>query len=428
MRLSRLWEPVQRWGEFRRRQLAALEESNRIAAQRVVPTASASTPPSEDVLQAAGPAATPTASAVPTPDVAPAITTRFGELGQPLNRHSPFYLGFFGATGAVVAVTLWRAVGQIATTVTVLLVALFLTLALNPLVEWLTSRGLRRGGAVLVVSAGLIALVGIVAALIVPPVITEGSQLIDRAPRYLDELLRQPWVQDLDKHYGVIEKFQRDVTARITDQAFISGVLGGILGAGRVVASGLFQTVTVLVLTLYFLAALPKMKSAAYNLVPASRRARVISLTEETVRRVGSYAVGQGSIAALNGALSWVMMTVLDIPYAAVLAVLVAFLGLIPMVGATLGAMIVCLVAFLTAPKLALIAAIYYLLYQQIENYVIAPRVMQHTVSVPGAVTLVAALAGGALLGVLGALLAIPVAAALLLLFDEVVVPRQAHL
>lgn len=121
------------------------------------------------------------------------------------------------------------------------------------------------------------------------------------------------------------------------------------------------------------------------------------------------------------------MMSLLGIPYAAVLAVLVGFLGLIPMVGATLGAALVCLVAFFDEPRSALIAGIYYLVYQQIENYVIAPRIMQRTVSVPGAVTVVAALAGGTLLGVLGALLAIPVAAAALLLVDEVLVPRQRH-
>ena len=116
---------------------------------------------------------------------------------------------------------------------------------------------------------------------------------------------------------------------------------------------------------------------------------------------------------------------VVGIPYAAVLAVTVGFLGLVPMVGATLGASLVSLVAFFDEPKKALIAIIYYVVYQQLENYVLAPRVMQRTVSVPGTVTVVAVLAGGALLGVLGALLAIPVAAGLLLIYEEVLVPRQ---
>jgi predicted PurR-regulated permease PerM len=181
----------------------------------------------------------------------------------------------------------------------------------------------------------------------------------------------------------------------------------------------------VLVLTLYFLSSLPRVKQGAYAVVPSSRRARVQSLSEEIMRRVGSYATGQVAIATLNAVLSYVMMTIVGIPYAAVLAVTVGLLGLIPMIGATLGAVLVCIVAFFAEPNKALIAGIYYLVYQQIENYLVAPRIMQRTVSVPGPVTIVAALAGAALLGVLGALLAIPVAAGLLLLYDEVLVPRQ---
>jgi predicted PurR-regulated permease PerM len=159
--------------------------------------------------------------------------------------------------------------------------------------------------------------------------------------------------------------------------------------------------------------------------VPASRRSRVEPLSEEIMRRVGSYALGQVSIATLNGVLSYLMMTLVGIPYAAVLAVTVGLLGLIPMIGATLGAVLVCAIAFVSEPNTALIAGVYYLIYQQVENYLVAPRIMQRTVSVPGPVTIVAALAGGALLGVLGALLAIPVAAGLLLLYEEVLVPRQ---
>ncbi len=143
------------------------------------------------------------------------------------------------------------------------------------------------------------------------------------------------------------------------------------------------------------------------------------------MRRVGSYAIGQVAVAAINATCSWIMMSVVGIRYAAVLAVVVGFLGLIPMVGASLGAAVVCLVAVFDDPTKALIALVYYVAYQQLENYVVAPRIMQRTVSVPGAVTVVAALAGASLLGMLGALLAIPVAAGLLLIYEEVLLPRQ---
>jgi predicted PurR-regulated permease PerM len=135
--------------------------------------------------------------------------------------------------------------------------------------------------------------------------------------------------------------------------------------------------------------------------------------------------MGQLTVATINGICSYVMMKLVGIPYAAVLAVSVGLLGLVPMVGATLGAVLVVVVALFVSGTAAIIVAVYYVVYQQVENYVISPRVMQRTVSVPGAVTVVAALAGGTLLGVLGALMAIPIAAGLLLLYQQVLLPRQ---
>ena len=152
-----------------------------------------------------------------------------------------------------------------------------------------------------------------------------------------------------------------------------------------------------------------------------------MSLSEEILRRVGSYAIGQVAVATINALCSWIMMSIVGIRYAAVLAVVVGVLGLVPMVGASLGAAAVCVVALFDDPKKAAIALVYYVIYQQVENYVVAPRIMQRTISVPGAVTVIAALIGATLAGMLGALLAIPVAAGVLLIFDEVVLPRQSQ-
>ena len=316
-------------------------------------------------------------------------------------------------------------VGQLAQVITLLVVALFIALALNPIVETLVRRDIKRSLAVAIVFAGLVAVFVSLGLIVVPPVVQQGTLLAENAPTYLDGVLNNRLVRDLDTHYQVAEKLQAELQSRVTDGNFMSGIAGGVLGAGKAVLSGFFSFFTVLVLTLYFLSSLPKVKQAAYGMVPASRRPRVISLSEEIMRRVGSYAIGQVAVAAINATASWIMMTIVGIPYAAVLAVAVGFLGLLPMVGATLGAALVCTVAVFDEPRKAVIALIYYVIYQQIENYVIAPRIMQRTVSVPGAVTVVAALAGAALLGMLGALLAIPVAAGLLLLYEEVLVPRQ---
>jgi len=437
-----------RWREFRRRQREALQASYGSSASQatkergepdLVADALAGDLPTADAADTADTAGPGPASASASPggdeaggagfkdDQTPASTrpTPFGTAGRPLNRQSPFYIGFVGAIGVLVAMGLYSTLGRLATVITLLVVSLFLTLALNPLVQTLTARGLKRSLSVTAVFFGLIAVFALLGLIVVPPVVDQGGLLTEKTPEYLQQLLDNSLIQELDRNYNVTDRLQEEFQKRVTDGNFVSTVFGGVLGAGKAVANGFLSVFTVLVLTLYFLSALPKVKQAAYGMVPASRRHRVVSLSEEIMRRVGSYAIGQVAVASLNAVASWVMMTIVGINYAAVLAVAVGFLGLIPMVGATLGAAIVCLVAVFDEPKKAIIALVYYLVYQQIENYVIAPRIMQRTVSVPGAVTVVAALAGGTLLGVLGALLAIPVAAGLLLLYEEVLVPRQ---
>ncbi|HET7399209.1 MAG TPA: AI-2E family transporter [Intrasporangium sp.] len=364
----------------------------------------------------------------PEPPVPPVASGRgFGAAGVPINRQSPFYLGFVGALGVLVAYAFVQAIQQLNTTITLLLVSFFLTLALNPLVEGLVRRHLRRGLAVAIVFLGVVAVFGLIGWVVIPPVVQQGDTLANNAAGMLDGLLQNQWIQDLDHRYQIIQRVQEEITKRAADGNLWAGIFGGVLGAGKVIATGIFSVLTVLVLTLYFLASLPSVKQAAYAIVPASRRPRVISLAEEIMRRVGSYAIGQVAVAAINAFCAWIMMSLLQIEFAAVLAVAVGFLGLVPMVGASLGATVVAVVAFFDEPKKALIVVIYFVVYQQLENYAVMPRVMQRTVAVPGAVTVVAALAGGTLLGMLGALLAIPVAAGLLLLYEEVLVPRQRH-
>lgn len=349
----------------------------------------------------------------------------FGRAGMPFNRQSPFYIGFVGALGVLVAYAFVQAIGKLDTTLTLLVIALFLALALNPLVEGLTRAKLHRGLAVTIVFLGLLVAFGLIGWVVVPPVAQQSTELATNAPSMLDGLLRNAWVQDLDHRYQVIARIQDEITKRVADGNLWAGIFGGVLETGKILLGGVFAVFTVLVLTLYFLASLPSVKQAAYALVPASRRPRIMSLAEEIMRRVGSYAIGQLAVATINACCAWVMMTLLGLKFAAVLAVAVGFLGLIPMVGATLGAAVVAVVAFFDEPKKALIAIIYFVIYQQLENYAVMPRVMQRTVAVPGAVTVVAALAGGTLAGILGALLAIPTAAGLLLIYDEVLVPRQ---
>jgi predicted PurR-regulated permease PerM len=436
---------VQRWREFRRAQRAALRASNQpwqadedspsmtaLLAEVLTPSRhdkddAAGTSPTEPVPDADAPADEAAEATIDSAAAAGGTSAAhpFGRAGRPLNRQSPFYMGFVGAIGVLAALLLWHTVGRLTTVLTLVVVAFFLTLALNPLVEFLTRSGIRRPGAVAIVFAGVVGIFTLLGLLVVPPVVNQGTALVQKAPEWVNQVLNTRLVQDLDRHYHLVDKIQGELNNRITDGSFISQVFGGVLGVGAAVIGGIFQTFTVLVLTLFLLASFPRVKQAAYAVVPASRRPRVISLSEEIMRRTGSYAIGQVAVATINAFCSWIMMTIVGIDYAAVLAVAVGFLGLIPMVGASIGASLVVLVAVFDEPRKAIIAVIYYVVYQQIENYVVSPRIMQRTVSVPGGVTVVAALAGGTLLGILGALLAIPVAAGLLLLYEEVLLPRQ---
>lgn len=420
-----------RWADYRRAQ------RERLAAQRTrdhadlgdLESALSHDEQLEQDLNAdavPGQASGPRRPAADAPEARGASARRdFGPAGIPFNRQSPFYIGFVGAVGVLTAYAVVQVVGQLSTVITLLVISLFLTLSLNPLVEALASRRMPRPWAVAIVFLGVVGLFALIGSVIIPPVAAQSTELANNAPGFFDSLLSNPWVQDLDHRYQVIRRIQEELDKRVADGNLWAGVFGGVLGAGKIIAAGVFGAFTVLVLTLYFLASLPSVKQAAYSLVPASRRPRIVSLAEEVMRRVGSYAIGQVFVAGINACFAWVMMTLIDLKFAAVLAVAVGLLGLIPMVGATLGAVVVAVVAFVDEPRKALIVIAYFIVYQQIENYAVMPRVMQRTVSVPGAVTIVAALAGGTLLGVLGALLAIPFAAGALLIYEEVLVPRQ---
>jgi predicted PurR-regulated permease PerM len=345
----------------------------------------------------------------------------FGRPGRPLRRTSPFYIGFVGGLGVLAAYVLAQAILQARQVLVLIIVSLFLAVGLNPLVDLLISRGLRRAAAVAVVG-GLIVFVfvGFVAA-IAPPLASQTADLLSNLPDNLARLRENDTIQRLDRQYDLIDRF----AGLVSGGNLATSVFGGVVGFGKVLLGSLFGALTVLILTVYFLAALPRIKHQAYLLAPRSRRIRIQLLGDEILARIGGYVAGALLIASLAGASSLVFLGVLGLEYALTLALVVAVLDLVPIVGATVGAAIVSLIAFIDSPAKAAACVVFYVIYQQVENYLIYPRIMGRTVDVPPALTVIAALLGGALLGVVGALLAIPSAAAALLLFREVVVPRQ---
>jgi predicted PurR-regulated permease PerM len=349
---------------------------------------------------------------------------QFGRLGRPLRRDSPFMLGFLGALGVLLALAIVHAMAQARSVLILIIVALFLAVGLNPLVEGLTRRGMRRGVAIGIVFVVVIgAFVGFGFA-VVPPVIEQTNAFVKQLPNYLSDLRGNRTIRQFDNDYHVIAKAQAYVTGPDLGQR----LFGGLLGVGRVVLNAVFSAFTLLIMTLYFLAALPSMKRQAYQLVPASRRERVTLLADEILIRIGGFVSGALAVAFIAATTSYVFLLILGLPYALALAVFVGLLDLIPLVGATIAAVVVSTLGFINSPGVGIACVVFYIAYQQFENYVIYPRVMRRAVDVPAPVTVVAVLIGGALLGITGALLAIPIAAAALLVIRQVTIPRMDHL
>jgi predicted PurR-regulated permease PerM len=352
----------------------------------------------------------------------PVDEDHLGEPGPPLDHHAPFFVGFVGGLGVLVALWFAMQIQAIGSTLMLIVVSLFLAAGLDPAVRFFERRGMRRSYAVLTVIAIVLAALALFMVAIVPVIADQVRSLTDNVPQWLDQLQRNRQVQRLDDQYDIIQKVQDYVTAG----DFAGALFGGAVGVGLAVLGALFNGFIVVVLTLYFLASLQTTKSAIYRLAPASRRDRVSRLGDRVVRSVGGYVSGAFIVAMCAGISSLIFLFVVGLgQYAVALAFVVALLDVIPMIGATLGAVIVTAIGFAEDWKIGLACVIFYIVYQQVENYVIYPRVMSKSVDVPGAVTVIAALVGAALFGVVGALLAIPTAASILMLTREVWVRRQ---
>jgi len=348
----------------------------------------------------------------------------FGEAGKPVDTTHPFYFGFMVTVGALLALTTLRALASASAVFILIIVSIFLAAGLNPAVMFFQNRGLKRGAAVGAVMACVLLFVAAFIAIAVPPLLDQGNQLIDNAPQLIRDLNNNAFINDLNVKYGVIDSLQTKVDAIIKDGQFAITAFGGVIGVGKAVVSGLVSTITILTLTLYFLASLPQVVEISLKFVPASRRSRVSKLVNAIISRVGSFVGGQAIIAALAAIFILIMGLLIGMPYAGPLAVIVLVCGFIPLIGHFIGMTIVTLVSLTASLSIAAIALASYIIYVQIENYVITPRIMKRSLSIPGLVTIIAALLGTSLLGLIGGLLAVPIAAAILLILDEVVFPR----
>jgi predicted PurR-regulated permease PerM len=347
-----------------------------------------------------------------------------------------FRLGLFGGLGVLVAVAIGGGVQVLGPIITYVGAALFLALGIDPAVSWLEKRNLPRWLAILVVLVGILAVFAGLVLAIIPVIADQVGNLIGAAPDIIDAVVND----------GVVEAWwndnlawlpYNDVVNNVQDflQSNLEGITTGVFTTVLGIASGAFGLIIVLILTLYFVASLASIKRGLYQLIPATKREKFIDIAEQISDAVGKYVRGQVALGLLNGVLTLVFMTILGvilgdpIEYTALFAFLAFMFSLIPLVGTISGAVLITLSIWLFEGWPAvLIVGIYYLVYMQVEAYVFSPTIMKRAVKVPGVVVVVAALAGGTLLGILGALIAIPVAAAILLIINQVIVPRQNEL
>jgi predicted PurR-regulated permease PerM len=355
---------------------------------------------------------------------ASAAPANFGTQGNPIDRSHPFYFGFVATLGALVAIVLMRALASTSQIFVLIIVALFLATGLNPAVVAIQKRGVSRASAVAVIFISVIGFVLFFVAVVIPPVVSQGTQLINSGPTLLSELKNNSTIADLNNQFGIIDTLQSKLKEITADGTLIVSAFGGVIGVGKSVLSGTFTALTVLILTLYFITSLPQMVDLGVRFAPASRRDRISLLTNAVISRVGSFVGSQIVIAAMASVFVLALSLVLGLPSPIAIAMIVLVCGLIPLIGHFIGSSVVTIIALTQSVSIGVIAFIAYVVYVQVENYIVTPRIMKRTLAVPGAVTIIAALIGTSLLGLVGGLLAVPIAASIILILDEVVFPR----
>jgi len=347
-----------------------------------------------------------------------------------------FRLGLFGGLGVLVAVTLGQGIANLATILTYVGAALFLALGVDPAVSFLERHKVPRPLAIVIVLLGILGVFAGFIFAIIPVIAEQVGNLITQVPKLVQAIGDQKGLEQWWATYvGWIE--YEDALKNVQDwfTSNLQTITSGVLNTVFTVVSGVFGGLIVLILMLYFVASIGSIKRALYQLVPASKREKFIDISEQISTSVGRYVVGQVVLGACNGILSFIFLNVLGwilgdpIEYAALLAFIAFLFSLIPLVGTITGSIIITgLVWIFDRWPAVLIVGIWYLVYMQVEAYLLSPNIMNRAVKVPGVVVVIAALAGGTLLGLLGALVAIPVAASILIVVKQVLIPRQNEL
>jgi predicted PurR-regulated permease PerM len=342
-----------------------------------------------------------------------------GELGPRFNRRSPFFIGLTASAGVAVTYGAVRVLTSLSSILVLIGVAFFLALGLEPAASWFVKRKLPRWAATTLVFAIFLALMGAFVAAAIPPLAQQAGELVNQAPHYLQQL------QDHSSAIGRLnDRFH--LQQRITDTISGSGgsVLNDVVSAGSALFGAVTDSLIVIVLTVYFLIDLPRIRTSLYRLVPHTRRPRAILIGDEVFAKVGAYVLGNVLISVIAGTATFIWLAAFNVPYPLLLGIFVALLDLVPVVGSTIAGVAVAAVALTISLPVCIATIAFFVVFRLVEDYLLVPRIIGRAVKVPALITVVAVLIGGALLGIVGALVAIPIAAAIQLVTEEVLYPR----
>jgi len=318
--------------------------------------------------------------------------------------------GFFAGLGLLSSLAAALVVYSVRDILLRVVVAVFLAVSLDPAVRWLTARGVRRGLAVAIIFTVFLAILAAFLMSVIPPLVNQFGQLVRHFPDFLQSLQdRSAQFRELNTRFQLSSRIE-DVLGQLPAR-----VTGGVLGVTSQVFGAVVSFLTVVVFTVYFLLDLPRLRHGVVRLFPVDRRERYGRVVDIMVNKVGDYMIGRLAIGFIAGVVAFAGLSALGVPYPLPLAIFIALLDLIPLIGHPIGSVAALIVALITKdlwPTTVLLAIIF-LVYQQIENYFIGPRVLRHSVDISAAAVLLTALIGAAILGVVGALVAIPIAAAL---------------
>lgn len=340
----------------------------------------------------------------------------------------PFTWGLLATLGALTGLALGGAASALSSVWVYIGVALFLAMALDPLVVWLQGHRMSRGLAITVVFAGFAVLFGILLAIVVPIAVNQIVSFAQAISGYISSLQNAPWLENLLSATGseaTVDGWLDQIRTYLSNPSNLLAIGGGALAVGSGIMEGLTGSMFILILTLYFLASLRQIKGALYRIAPAYARTRVAEITDYVTRSVGSYISGMFVLALSNAVFAFILLSLLGVSFAPLLAVLALFITMIPMIGSVTFWLIAVAVCFLQSWWIGLVFALVYFAYMQVEAYLMTPRVMSKQIEIPGSLVIISALVGGTLLGLLGALIAVPVTASLLMIVDKLFVPRQ---